>query len=137
MAKKICGDPDLLTPEQLATLFKALPAFAQWMKAVQDRAMDLARTNKLPGFKLVQGRSQRKWMDEDVAFARMVKAGMDRDELYDTKFISVAAAEKILGKAAFRTVATELVTRTEGKPTLAPLSDKRAALIPGAEFVDS
>ena len=134
MSDAKCGNPELLTPEELSTLVNLLPEIEAWLNAVKDRAMELARQDQLPRYKLVTGRSQRKWADEVEALTELVLAGMSADELYIKKFVSVAQAEKQIGKATFRKVAERLVYRTEGKPVLAPLSDKRAAISAAAEF---
>ena len=129
-----CANPELLTPEQLAALVKLLPEFRDWLNAVEAEAMKLATDGQLPGFKLVAGRSLRKWMDETKAEQDMLAAGFSDDDLYSRSFVSVAQAEKLLGKALFRKLESDLVYRTEGKPVLAPLSDRRPAIHAAAEF---
>lgn len=129
-----CGNPELLTPEELAEVVRRLPDFRAWLNQVEAAAMDLAKDNKLPGYKIVAGRSLRKWVDEDKAISSLYAAGLELDSLFEKKFVSVATAEKMVGKAAFREVEERLVYRTEGRPVLAPLSDKRAAINAAAEF---
>lgn len=134
MSDANCGNPELLTPEELSSLVNMLPEIEAWLNAVKARAFELAQRNELPRYKVVAGRSQRKWSDEVEALTELALAGMDADELYIKKFVSVAQAEKLIGKPTFRKVAERLVYRTEGKPVLAPLSDKRAAISAAAEF---
>jgi hypothetical protein len=129
-----CLDPQTLTPEELVSLYKLMPEFRDWINAVEKEAMKLAVDNKLPGYKIVAGRSLRKWKDQDTAETNMQAAGFTGDELYTRSFVSVAQAEKLLGKALFRKIEGELVYRTEGRPVIAPLSDKRAAINAAAEF---
>ena len=131
--KPLCPDPNLLSPEELAMLLRLLPQLENWINAVKDEAMRLARDNALPGYKVVAGRSLRRWIDESKA-ENVLSTIFDEDALYSRKFVSVAQAESLVGKAAFRKVAEQLVTRTEGKPVLAPLSDRRPAIHAAAEF---
>ena len=129
-----CGDPDLLTEDEVAALMKLVPEIESWLNRVKDHAMTLAKSNQLPGYKLVAGRSVRQWTNEDEALGELVIAGMNPDDMFTKKFVSVAQAEKLIGTPTFRKVAERLVYRTEGRPVIAPLSDKRAAINAAAEF---
>lgn len=95
-----------------------------WLKAVQQNAFDkLKNGEEVKGYKLVAGRSSRKWSDESEAFDMLIKH-YDREEIENRKLITVAQAEKLAGKAKF-TEYGELVIKSEGAPTIAPESDKR------------
>jgi hypothetical protein len=92
---------------------------------VHNRVMD---GQNVPGFKLVTGRSHRLWGDSEVAEIAL-EAVLDDDDLYTRKLISVAQAEKKIGKKAFADFQF-LVVKPEGKPTVARDSDKRPAIDP-------
>ena len=99
-----------------------------WLKAVEQNAFEkLTNGEKLPGFKLVAGRSSRKWHDESKARSELLADGYSDDELQTRKFLSVAQAEKLIGKKDFSAF-DELVNKSEGKPTLVPESDTRPPL---------
>lgn len=99
-----------------------------WLKAVEQNVTDkLNNGEKVTGFKLVTGRGSRKWTDESKAHLELLSGGFDDDELQTRKFISVAQAEKLVGKADFSDY-SEYVNKLAGKPTLAPESDKRASI---------
>ena len=61
----------------------------------------------------------------DEAFSKVIEAGYDEALLYERKPITLTGVEKLLGKAKFEEVLAGFVTKPLGKPTLAPLSDKR------------
>lgn len=106
-----------------------------WLNAVEGYAHDtIASGGVINGYKLVAGRSNRSWSDDnDVIAALSSKLG---DELYTKKLVTVAQAEKIIGKKNFDAVAGQLVIKPEGKPTLAKESDKRQALKNIADMFD-
>ena len=81
----------------------------------------------LPGWKLVQGRSTRKWTDQDAAFQQMEHDGIDEAMLYTRTPISLTAAEKMIGKKKFAETMSAFITRAPGAPKLAATSDPRPA----------
>ena len=78
------------------------------------------------GFKIVEGRSSREWADQSIAEAVLAK-DYAAYELYETSFISVAKAEKLVGKKNMDAL-NDIIIKKSGKPTLVPASDKRPAL---------
>lgn len=99
-----------------------------WLKAVEQSVFEkLNNGENVEGFKLVAGRSTRKWHDESKAHLELLAGGFDDDELQTRKFISVAQAEKLVGKKDFADYG-EFVNKSDGKPTLAPESDKRQSI---------
>lgn len=113
---------ELLSVDELAALLPRLPLLKQWATDVEEHALSiLTHGGALPGYKLVEGRSIRQWVDEDKA-AFWLKSVMD--EPYVKKLISPAQAEKALGKTKAGAI-TDLVIKPRGKPTLAPESDPR------------
>lgn len=99
-----------------------------FLKAVEDYAhQQLSDGQEVEGFKLVEGTSRRRWGDESIA----VKVITDKigDKAYtEPKLISVAQAEKAIGKKDFAALADELVVKPQGSPTLAPVDDRRPAI---------
>lgn len=127
--------PDLkeLSPAVIAEIMTKLPLFDQWRKALEEKAYAiLLEGGNLPGFKLVEGRANRQWVDENLAketLGRLIP--FDFAQFFTQKFDTVAQAEKKLkkiGGVALDTFYAELVTKPEGKPTIAPAGDKRPAL---------
>ena len=77
---------------------------------------------KYPGFKLVEGKSNRRFTDEALAAKIALEAGY---EPYEQKMLGVTALQKQLGRKRFDELLGSLVTKPRGKPVLAPESDKR------------
>ena len=77
---------------------------------------------KYAGFKVVEGRSNRKYTDEDAVADTVKKAGFDP---YEPKLLGITAMEKLLGKKKFAEILKGLVEKPQGKPALVPESDKR------------
>jgi hypothetical protein len=97
-----------------------------WLDAVESHVFDmLNRGQSFDGYKLVEGRSTRAWQDEKQA-AIVLESKLDKDVLYTQKLISPAQAEKLL--KTDKTILLDLISKTEGKPTLVPSCDKRIAL---------
>lgn len=119
--------------ERLATLMDAadmIEGFAKAVRAEVERRL-LAGSFTDARYKLVEGRQgARSWIDEEQAEAALKAMRLKSDEMYDRKVISPTSAEKLLGEANKRKWAKlqPLITRSDGKPSVAPASDKRPAL---------
>lgn len=122
-----------LTDQQLKLALDSRKLIESWLSAVEQYATEQILDGKqLAGYKLVEGRSVRQWVDEQQAQLALAER-FDESEIYKKSFISVAQAEKLLGKKGVALL-DGLVTKPQGKPTLAPESDKRAPI--GANISD-
>lgn len=118
-----------ISNEELAKVLEALPNVKAWCKAIEARAVsEIAAGRTVGEFKLVEGRSNRAWGDENGAAFALMLAGMKEVEMWEKSLISPAAAEKKLGKKHEIWQTEGLVTKPRGKPALAPGSDKRPAI---------
>ena len=122
--------PTLEDSEVEAVLAKA-DTLAAWVSDIKDYALQRAIQGKQwTDWKLVEGRSNRKYTDE-AAVARTVKeAG---HEPYEQKLLGITAMTSLLGKSKFEELLGNLVIKPQGKPTLAPMSDKRPVMNTAAE----
>ncbi|HEM8492643.1 TPA: DUF2800 domain-containing protein [Citrobacter koseri] len=123
----------LLTNEQLADIYSQVGLIESFCKAVCDRvSAELNAGHPVPGFKLVTGKQgNRAWGDEEAARALLKdQFRYKTEEVFDLKLISPTKAEKLIKKASPRrwTKVEALITRADGKPTVAPESDPRPAL---------
>lgn len=116
-------NPDALPIDKLKLVLDNKKLIEGYLSAVEKHAMQLAEQNELPGYKLVEGRSIRRWRDEAIA-VKVLSEQYDEDVLYERKFISPTKAEKLVGKKGKERLA-ELVEKPRGKATLAPEDDKR------------
>ena len=121
-------NPDALTEEQLSNALSNKALIIGWLEAVEKTARaKLESGEAFPGWKLVAGRANRRWADEDKALAALVGILGDPDLATTTKVLSPAQAEKALGKAKKAEIA-DLITTPTGAPTLAPVDDPRPAV---------
>lgn len=123
----------LLTAEQLADIYSQVGLIESFCKAVCDRVnSELNAGHPVPGFKLVTGKQgNRAWSDEEAARALLKdQFRYKMEEVFDFKLISPTKAEKLIKKASPRRwpKVEALITRADGKPTVAPESDPRPAL---------
>ena len=104
---------------------QGLAAYAKDLEEYAHNALLAGRS--LPGWKLVQGRSTRKWTDQDAAFQQMERSGIDEALLYTRTPVSLTVAEKMIGKKKFAELMSAFITKAPGAPKLAQASDPRPA----------
>lgn len=116
----------------LGHLMSAVPMIEEFCKAIRARVEgELFAGNAIPGFKLVEGRrGNRKWIDEALAEQYLKEV---LEDPYEHKLISPTTASKLLKDDPELPL---LVTQSEGKPSVAPASDKRPALMLGITAED-
>ena len=119
--------PPLLTDAEIEDVLAKLPDIKKWADEIQEYALAKALAGKeWTGFKLVEGRSVRKFTDERAVIEAANAAGYH--DIYKQTLISLTEMEKLMGKAEFSKVLGALVTKPQGKPTLVPDTDKRQAI---------
>lgn len=120
-----------MTPEERATALNSIALLKKWISAVEEAAMsDIEQGIDIPGWKIVEGRAQRKWLDEDAVLDLLKKKrSVKRDIYIKETLLSIAQLEKALKtKPKVLQEVQEYVTKGEGKHTLAPESDKRPSI---------
>ncbi|EGT3735402.1 DUF2800 domain-containing protein [Clostridioides difficile] len=117
--------PPLLSDEEIAGILSSIGDLTNWANEIIAYATDAAVNHgkKWPGFKVVEGRSNRKYKDEEAVAEAAKNAGY-RD-IYKQSLITITEMEKLMGKSKFNEILGELVMKPPGKPTLVPVSDKR------------
>lgn len=132
VAKHRFAEPKLLSDAEILEVFERIDRLTDWAKAVADYVLQEAMNGKQwPGYKLVEGRSRRKWSDEEAAIKTLREKGFTDEEILKMSLEGITKIEKLVGKKAFPDVLGPYVVKPKGKPTLAPEGDKRPAL--GAE----
>jgi len=122
--------PDSFTDDELGILLKDIGKLLDWAKDVSDYMYDQATQHgrHFEGWKLVEGRSTRKYTDT-VAVAKALKdAGYKEAVIYEKNLLTITAMEKVIGKKAFNEIVGHLLEKPQGKPVLAPIEDKRAEI---------
>lgn len=124
-------DPRLISAEELAADILPLVATVKtWLAGVEDYALQQALSGvELPGWKLVEGRSIRKITNQEGVEKALTEEGFDYDDIYKPlELRTITDLEKLAGKKKFNALCGEFIEKPQGKPTLAPESDKRPAL---------
>lgn len=126
LAQKEFADPELLTPEEIGDVLARGEALKKWVADVEEYVYARALAGEhIDGWKLVAGRSVRKYSDELKVAETLQKAGFPEAMLYERKLLGITAMEKLVGKKKFAETLGDLIVKPEGKPVLVPESDER------------
>jgi len=118
--------PPLLTDEEVEEILSRVDGLVAWASDIKDYALQQAISGKeWNGWKLVEGRSNRKYTSETAVAGAVTDAGFDP---YERKVLGVTAMQKLLGKSRFEELLAAYIEKPQGKPTLVPESDKRPAM---------
>lgn len=132
IAKHEFAEPQLLSDDEIADIVQRTPKLIEWANSIAEYANKKAieENKQWPGLKLVEGRSRRKWIDEDKALEIIFEQFPELDEadVTTTKINGITAIEKLVGRKKFIEKLKDVVVTTQGKPTLVPLQDKRPAM---------
>ena len=128
LARMEFAPPPELSDEEMAEVLNKADALKKWAEEVYSYAQNEAVTNHKvwPGFKLVLGRSNRRYTDETDVAQAAEQAGYT--DIYKKSLIGVTEMERLMGKKTFNEILGKLVYKPEGKLTLVPDSDKREAV---------
>lgn len=120
----------VLSPEEIAEILGKIDRLVKFAEDIKDSALTKALDGEeIPGWKVVEGRSNRKYVGSEEEIVRQCEgAGYDQALLYERKLLTITNMEKLMGKKQFAEVLGAYVEKPEGKPTLAPESDKRPAI---------
>ncbi len=118
--------PPLLTEEEIADILSRVDVLVSWASGIKDYALQAALAGtQFPGWKIVEGRANRRITDEAAAAEKIIAAGKNP---YEQRLLGITALEKLLGKKKFAELLDGLVERPQGKPVLVPLDDKRTEM---------
>ena len=128
-------DLPVLAPHEVAEVLAMEPLISLWLKRVKAQAMTtLLDGGEVPGYKVVEGRSSREWVDAMEVLEVLEERGYPRDHVTKTELLSPAAMEKAIGKKQVAELLTDLIEKKAGSPTIAPASDKRPAYSRADDF---
>jgi hypothetical protein len=132
IAKHEFAKPQFLSDEAIAEILIKVPMLVEWANGIAEWACNEAANNAKvwPGFKLVEGISRRKWVDE-VTATKAIQAhfpGCEDNDIFNTKLKSITDIEKLVSKKKFTEVLSHVVVKPQGKPTLVPLTDNRTPM---------
>ena len=120
--------PPLLTDDEIEDILDKLPELTKWAEEIMAYATDAAVNHgkQWTNHKIVEGRSVRKYKDEDLV-AEAAKAHGFTD-IYRQSLITITDMQKLMGKQKFEEILGGLVIKPRGKPALVPSSDSRPAM---------
>jgi hypothetical protein len=120
--------PPLLTDNEIEEILFILPDLTKWANEITAYATDAAVNHgkEWNGFKVVEGRSVRKYKDENAIAEKAVASGFK--DIYRKSLIPMTEMQKLMGKTKFEEILGDLIYKPPGKPTLVPNSDKRPAM---------
>lgn len=123
LARYEFADAPMLSTDEIAAILPQIDSLVSWAEDVKAFALQQALSGvRYPGYKLVEGRSNRKYTDEAAVAAVVTNAGYDP---YEKKLLGVTAMTRQLGKKKFDELLRGLVVKPQGKPVLAPDTDTR------------
>ena len=126
--------PNLLTNKDIGVILEKAQDLQGWVKDIQEYALkETLCGREVPGWKAVEGRSNRAFRDVDAAFAKLIDAGIDRELLYVRNPITLTATEKLVGKKQFEELLADEIEKPKGKPTLVKQDDKRPSYSTAAD----
>ncbi len=118
--------PPLLTDEEVEEILGKLDSLMDWASDIKDYALQAAISGKhWSGYKLVEGRANRRYTNEAAVEQAVANAGYDP---YERRLLGITAMQKRLGKARFDELLSAYIEKPQGKPTLVPESDNRPAM---------
>lgn len=129
-------NPKLISKEDMErTILPLLSTFKTWITGVEEYSLQQALDGvQYEGFKVVEGRSMRKITDPESVMKLLGKEGFTKDAyIKPTELRSLTDLEKLIGKKRFNTLCADYIKKPQGKPTLAPESDKRPAFNQAAD----
>ena len=118
--------PATLDDIEIAAILAKVDEMISWGNDIKEYALQQAQSGvHFDGWKIVEGKSNRKFTDEAAVVFKVKDAGYDP---YEKKLLGITAMSTMLGKKKFEELLGELVYKPPGKPTLVPESDKRPAM---------
>lgn len=121
--------PPLISDAEVGEYLAKGEDVAKWLKDLQDYALSVCLAGgDIPGYKAVEGRGSRDWIDQEKAFKALMAGGVPEEVMYERKALTLAALEKVVGKKEFADLAGDYVIKNPGKPALVKESDKRPAI---------
>ena len=129
--------PESLTLDRIADLLPKADLVIDWFTDLKAYALKQAeKGTTVPGYKLVEGRSNRKYSDQEAVAKALRDAEVPDEIAYERSLLGITAMTDALGKKKFAEVLGDLVIKPEGKPTLVPEGDKRPAITSRATALD-
>jgi len=128
LARYEFAQPPLLTDAEIEEILGKLDDLTRWAEEIKAYAQDAALNHgkQWHGYKVVEGRSVRKYSNEAAVIEAANAAGYH--DIFRRSLLPITEMEKLMGKQEFAEVLSGLIIKPAGKPTLVPITDKRPAM---------
>ncbi|NFH91892.1 DUF2800 domain-containing protein [Clostridium botulinum] len=128
--------PPTLDNNDIGFILNRVDELTSWAKDVKEYALNQAlKGEEFDGFKVVEGRSNRKWANEKVVGDILLEQGFLENIIYTTKLTGISNMESAIGKKEINRLLSDYIVKPQGKPTLAKDTDKRPVYNPAkADF---
>ena len=128
-------DLALISNGDISKYLQETKGLIDWIKDLEDEALSsILAGEEIPGYKAVEGRSNRAFKDVDKALEILEGHGFEEAMLYERKPLSLSKLEKLVGKKDFTDLLADEVIKPQGKPTLVEESDKRPPFVKDLGF---
>ncbi|OCA99407.1 DUF2800 domain-containing protein [Clostridium beijerinckii] len=137
IAKYEFTNVNFLSDSEISDILTIADKVIEWVTDVKNFALEQAlKGDNFEGFKVVEGRSNRKWIDEKKVGEILLEQGFLENIIYTKKLTGIANMETAIGKKEVNRLLGEYIEKPPGKPTLAPIIDKREPYNPAkADFM--
>ena len=129
-----------LTAKEAGALLEMADGMETWLKDLKEKVTEsLFQGTPIPGWKLVEGRSNRVIGCEEDELAEILrtKGKLKKADVYTMKVITLTQIEKLLGKKKTEEILGDKITKPAGAPTLARADDKRPEIFPAEQIVNA
>lgn len=127
---------DLITVEDAGEVLKQAKDIKAWLEDLEGLVFNAIKDGQeVDGWKIVEGRSIRQLTDEQGIVKTMTEAGYNEALLYERKLLTITQFEANFGKKTVQELLGKYIVKPQGKPTLAPASDKRKAWNPEEQIL--
>lgn len=118
--------PPIIDNQMVGSILGRAKNLAKWVKKLERYALDeLVKGNQIPGWKIVEGRSNREFTDVDLAYGALIDAGYKKELLYDRVPVPLTKVEKQISREDYDNILASYIRKPKGKPTLVPEGDSR------------
>lgn len=136
LAKYDFQEPHTMDNNDIAYVLSKVDELVSWASDVKEYALEEAlKGEQFEGFKVVEGRSNRKWSSEEAVAKTLIAEGFQESMIYTRKLDGISKIESAIGKKEVKRLLGEYIIKPVGKPTLVPITDKREPYNPAkADF---
>ncbi|WP_343780228.1 DUF2800 domain-containing protein [Clostridium sartagoforme] len=138
LAKYEFEKPTTMDNNDIAYVLSKVDELVSWASDVKEYALEEAlKGEEFEGYKVVEGRSNRKWSSEDDVAKVLIGQGFLENIIYTKKLTGITNMESAIGKKEVQRLLGDYIIKPVGKPTLVPVADKREPYNPAkSDFLE-